>query len=294
MKTILAATDFSRAASVAVRRAAQLAHTTGAKLELVHVLPAEPSPTSWTALRSVFGFDATRARDDAMNRLQRAAGRPGVDLTAPVELHLAEGRAHAAIAGRAVAIDADLVVVGAHGEHFVLDVFVGTTAQRVLRASPVPVLVVRQAPIYRYEQVLIATDFSGASMAAARAARRLFPGASFHFLHVWELPFEGSLTRAGVSQTTIEDQRQRAANDALRALESFAREAGFEDGGASARVRHGYPPARIKERAAELDVDAVVLGAQGKSRLEAGLLGSVSEHVAAETPCDVLLVKAPA
>lgn len=293
MKTILAATDFSRAATVAVRRAAQLAHATGARLELMHVLPPEPSPTSWTALRSAFGFDATRARDDAMNRLKRAAGRAGPELAAPVELHLAEGRADAAIAGRAVAIDADLVVVGAHGEHFVLDVFVGTTAQRVLRAAPVPVLVVRQAPIYRYEQVLIATDFSGASMAAARAARRLFPGASFHFLHVWELPFEGSLTRAGVSQTTIENQRQRAADEARQALESFVREAGFEDGKASVRVGHGYPPARIKERAAELDVDVIVVGAQGKSRLEAGLLGSVSEHVTAETPCDVLLVKAP-
>jgi nucleotide-binding universal stress UspA family protein len=294
MKTILAATDFSRSATVAVRRAAQIAHATGARLELMHVLPAEPSPTSWTALRSTFGFDATRARDDAMNRLQRAAGRAGADLAAPVELHLAEGGAHAAIASRAVAIDADLVVVGAHGENFVLDVFVGTTAQRVLRASPVPVLVVRYAPIYRYEQVLIATDLSAASMAAARAARQFFPGATFHFLHVWELPFEGALTRAGVSQTTIDDQRQSAADDALRALQSFVGEAGFGTDNASVRVRHGYPPARIKERAAELDVDAIVLGAQGKSRLEAGLLGSVSEHVAAETPCDVLLVKASA
>jgi nucleotide-binding universal stress UspA family protein len=294
MKSILAATDFSRAAMVAVRRAAQLAHATGARLELMHVLPPEPSPTSWTALRSAFGFDATRARDDALSRLQRAAARGGADLAAPVALHLAEGRAHAAIADRAVAIDADLVVVGAHGEHFVLDVFVGTTAQRVLRASPVPVLVVRQAPIYRYEQVLIAADFSAASVASARSARQLFLGATFHFLHVCEPQFEGSLALAGASQTTIEDQRRRAADDALRALESFARDAGFEDGKRSVRVRHGYPPARIKEHAAELDVDVIVLGAQGKSWLEAGLLGSVSEHVAAETPCDVLLVKAPA
>jgi nucleotide-binding universal stress UspA family protein len=158
----------------------------------------------------------------------------------------------------------------------------------------VPVLVVRQASIYTYEQVLIATDFSAASMAAARAARRLFPGATFHFLHVSEPQLEGALARAGASQTVIEDHRQRAADDALRALESFSREAGFDDGRNSVRVRHGYPPTRIKERAAELDVDAIVLGAQGKSRLEAGLLGSVSEHVAAETPCDVLLVKAPA
>lgn len=294
MKTILAATDFSRAAAVAVRRAAQLAQATGATLELIHVRPPEPSPASWTALRGALGLDAARASEDAAGRLQRVAGRAGADLAAPVALHLAEGRAHAAIADRALAIGADLVVVGAHGEHFVLDVFVGTTAQRVLRASLAPVLVVRQAPIYRYEQVLIATDFSAGSLAAARAARRLFPGATFHFLHVCEPLLEGALARSGASQATIEDRRERAAGDALRALEDFAREAGFEDGAASIRAPHGYPPARIKERANELDMDVIVIGAQGKSRLEAGLLGSVSEHVAAETRCDVLLVKAAA
>lgn len=293
MKAILAATDFSRAASMAVRRAAQLARAGGARLELVHVLPQEPGAASWAELRGATAYDAARVRADAMGRLQRAAGRIGADLAAPPELHLAQGRAHVAIASRATATGADLVVVGAHGEHWVLDVFVGTTAQRVLRAVPVPVLIVRQAPIYRYEQLLIATDFSAASLAAARAARTLFAGATFHFLHVCEPQFEGALALAGASQTTIADRRQSVADEALRALERFVREAGFEEGGSSLRVRHGYPPARIKERAAELDVDAIVLGAQGKSRLEAGLLGSVSEHVAAETPCDVLLVKAP-
>jgi nucleotide-binding universal stress UspA family protein len=184
--------------------------------------------------------------------------------------------------------------VGAHGEHFVLDLFIGTTAQRVQRLSAVPVLVARQAPFYRYERALVATDFSPASAAAARVALRILPDAMFHVLHVFDAPLEGRLAYAGVDDDAIERYRQQAGDQALRELEAFVREAGFEDRAASVKVRHGYAPTRIKERAAELDADVVVLGTQGKSWLEAGFLGSVSEHVAAESSADVLLVRPPA
>jgi nucleotide-binding universal stress UspA family protein len=50
-------------------------------------------------------------------------------------------------------------------------------------------------------------------------------------------------------------------------------------------------PARIKECADQIDADVIVLGTIGKSWLEVGLLGSVSERVVAESNNDVLLVK---
>jgi len=290
VKLILAATDFSRSAAIAVRRAAELARAAGARLELMHVLPAEPIPTSWTAVRDVLGFDSATIRADAMDRLRRAAGRVHAEHELPVEPHLVEGKAHAVIAGRASAIGADLVVVGAHGEHFVLDVFIGTTAQRVQRLSAVPVLVVRQAPFHGYEQVLIATDFSPASAVAARAASRYFPDATFHVLHAFETALEG---RLGVNDAAIENYRRQVGDLALEELKTFVRDVGLERRAGSVKVRYGYAPTRIKERATELDADLVVLGAQGKSWLEIGFLGSVSEHVAAESSSDVLLVRPP-
>jgi nucleotide-binding universal stress UspA family protein len=113
-------------------------------------------------------------------------------------------------------------------------------------------------------------------------------------LHVFEAPLEGRLGFAGVDDAAIEDYRRQVGDQALAQLETFVREAGLDGRTASVKVRHGYAPARIKERAAELDADVIVLGAQGKSWLEIGFLGSVSEHVSAESPCDVLLVRAPA
>lgn len=294
IKMILAATDFSRSAEIAVARAAQIAGAANARLELQHVMPSEPLSASWAAVRNLLGFDWARARSDAMDRLRHAQERIQADITLPVELELAEGKPHQKIAARAIEIGADLIVLGAHGEHFVLDVLTGTTAQRVQRFSTVPVLVVRQASFQRYKQVLVTTDFSAASAAAARAALRFFPGATFHVLHVFEAPFAGRLAFAGVEQAVIEDYRREAGDQARRDLADFVAETGLESKAASVRVQHGYAPARIKERATDLDVDVVVLGTEGKSWLAVGMLGSVTEHVAAESLSDILLVRPPA
>ncbi|MGH8800913.1 MAG: universal stress protein [Casimicrobiaceae bacterium] len=78
---------------------------------------------------------------------------------------------------------------------------------------------------------------------------------------------------------------------ALQDLATFVGETGLEGRAASVHVQHGYAPARIKERAVDLDVDIIVLGTHGKSWLEIGFLGSVTEHVAAESTSDVLLVR---
>ena len=291
IKVILAATDLSRSGEIAARRAATLARAAGARLELVHVLCDFSVLTSWMALRGALAPRAARSRVGAVGGLRRAAARVEAEFSLAVGTHLAEGKPHAEIARRAEAIGADVVVLGARGGRHVRDALVGTTAQRVQRRLSVPVLVARKVPVVPYEHVLIATDFSPASAEAARAARGLFPDAALHMLNVYHAPFESRLALAGLDAAAIAEYRHRAAVQALRELDSFAREAAFEEK-PSLRVRHGWTPGRIKERAAELDADVIVLGTEGKSWLEVGFLGSVSGRVAAGAPCDVLVARA--
>jgi nucleotide-binding universal stress UspA family protein len=291
LRPILAATDFSRTGTAAARRAAQLARSHGAALELMHAVPQPLVLERWTALTNALGLDPARVRADALERLQKAAADLSPEAGGTPAVHLADGPPHSTIAARAAALGAGLVVVGAHGGHFVRDLVLGTTAQRVLRLVAAPVLVVRHPPLFPYEQVVIATDFSPSSAAAASAAVDLFPGATFHLLHAVELLYEGGLYLGGASDELIEDVRRDAAHHAMRDLEAFAREAGLGPDRASLRVRHGRASDRIRDYAVERDVDLVVIGARGKSQLEAGFLGSVSVHVSGEAPCDVLLVK---
>jgi len=285
VQRILAATDFSPHASLALMRAARLAHSAGAELDIVHVARDE------ALLPAAYASAGDAADEGALDRLYKAAADVRARFDVPVHVHLAYGKPHVEIAAHAASSRAGLVVLGARGERAVRDIFIGSTARRMQRGLRAPMLIVRHASLRHYTRVLVATDFSAASAVAARAAERLFPDAALHYLHVCSALFESRLETAGVTREGILGYRNQVILDAGRALDRFIRQHGLQARRASALVRHGYPPAGIKDAAAELGASVVVLGSRGKSRFEAGFLGSVSEHFVSGTSHDVLLVK---
>jgi nucleotide-binding universal stress UspA family protein len=290
LSTMVVATDLSRASEAAVRRAAWIAKARGVRLEIVHVVGQPALAEAWTWLREAAGMGAEDVKANAAQRLRLLASRLHLELGLTPDIHLAEGRPFEQISTRAHAVGAGLIVVGAHGENLLLDLFVGTTAQRVLRTAREPVLLVKQTPGVAYEHILLATDFSPVCRTAAAVARELFPTARFTLLHAYRNPFERELALANSADEIIERYRRQAEAHAREQLERFAAEAGFP-GDVQRKLRYGYPPVRVNELARELDVDLIVVGAHGKSVLEATVLGSVSAHVIMESHCDVLLVK---
>lgn len=290
LSVILAATDLSRAGDAAARRAAWLAKGRGARLEIVHVLARQSLTQAWAWLQDVAGISAADVRSRALQRLHDLAAHVVLETDVSPEIHLAEGRPYVEIAARAEAVGADLVVIGAHGENAVLDLFVGTTAQRVMRASRRPVLLVKQTPPFPYGDILLPADFSPAAREASDFAKQLFPNARLTLLHVYENPFARELEIANASEETFERYRRLAEADARAALEAFRRAAGLDEKAVACKLRFGHPPSRINEFARERDVDLIVIAPQRRSPLEQAILGSVSEHIVMESHCDVLLV----
>ena len=78
-----------------------------------------------------------------------------------------------------------------------------------------------------------------------------------------------------------------------RELESFIDNGGLPRHRVSALVQHGYPPARIRQAAAELGATVVAFGTEGRSRL-ATLIGGVGAEFLRDSAQDVLFAKAPA
>ena len=288
LRRILVGTDFSRSAGQVLSRAGRLARLSGAELEVMHVATGERLGADAELLA---GRGASSGAATAMAKLRLAALQIGERFAVPVHLHLAYGKPHVEIAARAVAINADLLVLGARGERALRDMLLGSTIQRMQRRLQTPLLIVRDGSLANYRRVLVAIDFSPASAEAAGAAARLFPGAALHFLHVCNVLFEGRLARAGVAEESIRSYRNQVLLDASRELDRFLREQGLQPRRSSASVRHGYPPACIKEAAADVGASLIALGTKGKSRFEAELLGSVSEQFVNATTHDVLLVK---
>lgn len=289
VQRILAATDFSRTAESATRRSALLAKAGGATLEVVHAVYLPPLAETWRKLVEGEGITEDRLRANAAERLERLAADLARRTGVMPQTRLLDGKPAPALAEWARESGAGLIVVGAHGEHLLLDLFVGSTALKLLRLAAQPVLLVKQTPPFDYERIVVATDFSPAARAAADLAARLLPDADLFLFHGYEAPFERQMYYAGSDDEAVDHYRRLGETEAKRQMDEFV--ASLEQPARFARkVRHGYAPALINQYAAEMGADLLVLGSHRQSEIAATLLGSVAAHLVNESRGDLLLV----
>lgn len=287
LNAILAATDFSAGARLAVERAARVAAAAGVpRRTLLHAVDT-PWFELFRQLAGHDGLDRPGPLDQAAALLAELAAEIERATGVRLEPVVRPGRPVDAIAEAAA--DADLLVLGAHGAHPLRELALGTTAQRLIRKTRRPVLVVKRAPEADYRRVLVAIDFSPHSQRALAWARAVAPGAEIVLVHAFEALFEGKMQYAGVGEEAIAEFRARARQTAETDMAQFVAD---NDATALRRIiEHGHPATRLRSAAQALGADLVVAGKHGKSLTEQLLLGSVTLHLLAEMSCDVLVTQ---
>lgn len=147
LRKILVPTDMSPPAEKAIRYAAQLAEQFGGELFVVHIIePVYPYPLDgMTYFPTSLPTDPNIARRPELEaNLQQRAGKLQQEHRIKVKSEVRVGTAYDQIVRAARDLEADLVVVATHGytglKHFLL----GSTAEKVVRHAPCPVLVVRE------------------------------------------------------------------------------------------------------------------------------------------------------
>jgi nucleotide-binding universal stress UspA family protein len=164
----------------------------------------------------------------------------------------------------------DLVVVGAHPHSRVAGIVLSEIATELVHRCPLPVLVARARPLAA--GVVAATRALPADRAAVTAGTHLAArlGAELTIVHV---PEHGD-----------EDRRAELKAELANAKALLGRPLDY--------VEFDGPPARSIVDVAEGDgCGLVVVGSEGKQGLPA--LRSVSERVAHQAPCSVLVVRNP-
>lgn len=276
-RRLLVATDLSDPAGLALRRAARLSAELDGLLTAVHVLPAE-----FLAGPGVDVVEMARACLGAC--LDRHIG------TAPVEAVVRQGGVVEEIVAEATERDADLLVVGAHGEHGRAGSLLGSTPENLLRVSEVPVLVVR-APVERaYRTVVVAVDTSPAAAEAARTACALTPHAEHLVVHCATVLGETLLRLHGATEDDLVRLRRVSARQVRGHIERLAGD--LTPSPSRVLVESGRAQTRLPELVRHHGADLIALGTGGRSALGYALLGSVAQHVLREATADVLVVPA--
>lgn len=288
-RRLLAATDLSPPSLTAADRAARLAARFRADVDLLQVTSLAPLEKLRHLLSDVPADTEQRLLDKAQEETAAVARRLQEAQGIAITPRVAPGPLLAEILDQANAGGAGLIVVGARGGNFMRHALLGSTAERLIRKSPRPVLVVKKAATGPYRKVLVPVDFSPASLAALDWAVSL-QGAEILLLHVLSLPFEGKLWLAGVDDERIGQYRGAARREALEKLENLCAARGLASPAVRLLVEEGDPAQRILEKELDHGCDLVALGKQGESLVEELLIGSVTRYVLGESRGDVLVV----
>jgi len=142
-----------------------------------------------------------------------------------------------------------------------------------------------------FERILLATDFSPASMPAFDQAVRLArkEGASLLIAHVSQDVVAAELGYAPPAVYDEWEQKLRAGIE--RKLEPMVDRARKEGVAADLRLLTGYADEAIVEAARRERADLIVMGTHGRRGASRLLLGSVAARVVATAPCPVLTVR---
>ena len=289
---VLAATDFSATADACVRWAARRLAPVD-EILLVHVLEAAPAGSHLA--RGAEPDAAAPTRAEAMARLTSLAdSMHGGRITTAV----IDGAPHAAIRDLAAERGADLIVIGPHGDRHGASRWFGTTADRIVRTTEVPVLVgVRGAHIPR--RLVAAVDDSAMTHTVLDWARRMADqwDAEVLVLHVMSNAVYSHMM--SIAAATARDDaaaevevRQDLHADAVRWLHDAVAD-GIPRERVDADVVHGKPGEEILRAVRRWRGDLVIVGQHGAGRVRAPLLGSAVRSVLHGATCPVLVVTPP-
>jgi nucleotide-binding universal stress UspA family protein len=203
----------------------------------------------------------------------------------------------------AEADDTDLIVVGTRGRTGLEHIVLGSTAERIIRAAPCPVLAVRDVRHHAgdagprpldasvpFHRILVPVDFSDCSLDALEYAAMVAQRtqASVRLLHVLE-PVSYGLDFTLPQVAKREEVRERMT-DRLRGLASALQSGEMT---ADYQLRGGMPADAIIEAAETEAVDLIVMGTHGRRGLSHTFWGSVAESVLRKAHCPVLTVRSP-
>lgn len=242
------------------------------------------------------------ARERTEARLRDAAERIGAPR---VRVLVRAGRPASELAEAAEELGADLVAIGPHGTRPGLWSRVGSTAERLVRFSPVPVLVGIGVSECAPEHVLIPVDDVDLTPLVLEWGREVAErfDARVTALHVVPMGAiaQAAAARAALVTATLGEEGPGAASAELQ-RDAVDRARGWLDGLLDAtlaldRVHAecvvGEPSHEILAAAQRLGADLIVMGRRGRGRVLPAALGSTVSAVLRGAACPVLVVVDP-
>ena len=272
VKTLLLATDGSSFSQGAVQEAFFLSQTCLAKLIVLHVVP-----TRSESLRAA-NF-ALRQGQEALapyfEHIRTVAQESSVDLEIVV---IGSSRPEKAVVEQARLRNADIILMGRHGKAGHVSRLVGKTTTGVIAQGFPRVLVVPSEASLTGAHVLAGVNESPNGREAAQAAISLSRQSK-------------SFQKMTIMSVLRKEERREEIEGLVQGFSEQARAEG-QISTCETLVVVGDTAQSIVAAAEERQVDMIIVGGHGKTRLTKFLLGHATENIIGQAHCPVLVVTA--
>ncbi|MEW6108047.1 MAG: universal stress protein [Nitrospirota bacterium] len=265
---LLLVTDCSIYSEGAEREAIALAKKCSSKLYAISVL--ESNPEYETIGINVSDKEEAEAKK-YLDSLKAKALQEGINCET---IFHRDVEAYRHIISEAAERHIDTIIIGRRGRKGLAKLLMGEDAAKVIGHASCKVLVVPKAAKIEYRNILIATDGSRHSEAAA--------------LEAINIAKRCGSTIIAISVSPPGEELQEAKTNVARVVE-LAQKEGIS---VEALTPIGRPYEAIVEIAGGRSIDLIVMGTYGKTGLTKLLMGSATEKVIGLAGCAVLVVKA--
>jgi len=267
---ILLASDGSEYCADAERVALAMTEKCGGTLQITSVVITNPAVESIAPERIQAAEQETRA---LLDRLHAEAVQRGI----ASETILRRGiDPHVEIVTAAEKHGSDVIVMGRRGKRGLMQRMIGDATSKVVGRARCSVLVVPEGAGMWQKRILLATDGSRFSDAAAVAAAKIAGLCKL------------AVTVISTVRESFSEERAAQADEAAKRVHGHFAGRGIE---VDMAVLRGNPEKLILEAAAEREADLIVMGTHGRTGWERVMVGSVAESVIGESTIPVLAVK---
>jgi len=280
---IVVATDGTSQSEQAIAIARVLAARDGSEIRVVTVVDRLPMPWGGVDRHVVSEYEKS-LQTEAIGKARRQIASFGLE-SWPVSVQTGDPATR--ITALAKDVDARLVLVGLGGHGATARLFGSETALRLVRVSHTPVLAV--APQLRDlpRRIVVAMDFSEASIEAARLALELAAkDATVSLVHV--VPWE---RKEYIPEDWFRAHEERVGGELTRVIRWLDESKKFHT---SPRILYGKPASALLAYAEEFGADLIVAGSHGRGLVGRLLAGQTIAKLIRGARCSVLVLPAAA
>jgi nucleotide-binding universal stress UspA family protein len=279
-RKILVAVDSSESSKNALHQAFKLANEEKCWITVTSVVPPYEGEIEILGVKDIRAA-LRKPCEDALDEVQKIAKTERM----LVKTVCQEGEVYERIVDLADAENCDVIVMGRRGLRRIERTLIGSVTARVIGHTQRDVLVVPNGTTVGWKMIVLATDGSKYSAAAAERAIAFAKsyGGELKVLSVVDVPSE------------FYADAPQAVEDLVRKAKGFVADVKnqAEAAGVSAEtfVVEAEAYQAVNNLAQEQKANMIVLGSHGRTGLRRLLMGSVTEAVIGHASCPVLIVK---